>query len=304
MTATWKMPLLRYWNWAWIAGSRQMIRLLAIRNKNILLVPTRPRGCGGDVHEYYHFIFDLVLPVYHILKRTPDDVEFKVEDFGRNSERLQQLLPNRIEIISSKAASVHPKRAKLVGMNPRGMARRSRVYDDFVKEVQSNVGIASRKNADLVLLIERMPPPAGSDEHGASSRTGTVRRSILNHGELARALESLVLKPMRFLNVRLEELSLVRQVELFAQAAVVVAQHGAGLANCIWMAPGSVVVELNNADDISHFNLISQAKGHRYLMYRTDALHAQIDIGDFVDWISANRCLPSSAGPPSEDSAR
>nr|WP_283949759.1 glycosyltransferase family 61 protein [Limobrevibacterium gyesilva] len=71
-------------------------------------------------------------------------------------------------------------------------------------------------------------------------RRGGPNRPLVNEDELVTGLAGL-----GFVPVRLERLSLAEQIALFANAEIVVAPHGAGLANIVFAQPGSRVVELH-----------------------------------------------------------
>jgi len=70
---------------------------------------------------------------------------------------------------------------------------------------------------------------------------GSRRRSIPNFDALAQAVTS---QYANTLCVTLENRSLAWQIALFETADVIVAQHGAALANLIWCRPKTTVVEI------------------------------------------------------------
>lgn len=72
------------------------------------------------------------------------------------------------------------------------------------------------------------------------SRQSAPSRKVSNFDDLNRR----VLARRGFEPVELERLSVEAQVDLFSKADVVVAEHGAGLANIAFMRPGSFVIEV------------------------------------------------------------
>jgi hypothetical protein len=93
------------------------------------------------------------------------------------------------------------------------------------------------------LLRERLVPRGVARVAGRhlylTRAAGRHNRSVLNEAEVVRLLEALgftVLDP--------GELSVAEQVRAFAEADVIVAPHGAALANLAFCSPGSAVVEL------------------------------------------------------------
>jgi capsular polysaccharide biosynthesis protein len=107
-----------------------------------------------------------------------------------------------------------------------------------------------------VILIER-----GVDPH-QTQKNGKLRRSLPNHDELKDALQRVY--KTRFCNVVLEPLSMTEQVALFANAKVVIGQHGAGLMNLVWLKqPGALVIEFPPYGT-NCFKKMCQAKQFKY----------------------------------------
>ena len=73
------------------------------------------------------------------------------------------------------------------------------------------------------------------------TREKAKRRRVANEGALWAELA-----PRGFARVALEELSWAEQIAVFRAARVIVAPHGAGLANLVFCEPGTRVVELVN----------------------------------------------------------
>ncbi len=85
----------------------------------------------------------------------------------------------------------------------------------------------------------RGQPAPSVDQSVYISRRDAVSRPLINNAELeARLLQS------GFDIVATGELTLRAQIALFANAKIVVGQHGAGLINAIFCEPGAVLIEL------------------------------------------------------------
>jgi capsular polysaccharide biosynthesis protein len=95
--------------------------------------------------------------------------------------------------------------------------------------------------ADFTEGLGRGVSPFGERIH--VSRAKAARRRVTNDGELTEALEA-----AGFATVYLEELAWADQIAAFRAARVVVAPHGAGLANLAFCAPGTRVVEMVGRD--------------------------------------------------------
>ena len=87
---------------------------------------------------------------------------------------------------------------------------------------------------------------AGVGEKIYVSRAGARRRRVVGEEALRAELEA-----RGFVTVRLEERSWAEQIALFRAAREVVAPHGAGLANLVFCAPGTRVVELFARDYVN-----------------------------------------------------
>ena len=270
-------------------------RILALSRykKAIFLEPTPPYGYGGNVEHYYHFLFDLVLPLNFLIKKTPSDVIFVLKEFGPFTERLQHLFPGRIQVRARSEQPGNLPKICLSGMNPKGVQLMQGSIERFNHDVQNILGAQLTDKPHKILLIERLPPPTYFTTRAVKPGGGTLRRSILNHAELVSMLRSMVKPPFEFQNLQLEAMSLKEQIERFDQAAVVFAQHGAGLANCIWMKRQSTVVELNSDASRDHFQVISRLKRHSYYRYPTAGPHAVIDVVQFENWILRQAGLQS-----------
>lgn len=74
-----------------------------------------------------------------------------------------------------------------------------------------------------------------------------------------------VLEPFGFEKVHFEDLTLDEQIETMHSAEVVVAPHGAGLANLLFCPTGTHVVEIQDPDDPNpHFYTLAALLGHNY----------------------------------------
>lgn len=86
----------------------------------------------------------------------------------------------------------------------------------------------------------------GRGERIYVSRAGARRRRVLGEEALRAELEA-----RGFVTVRLEDCEWAEQIAIFQEAKEVVAPHGAGLANLVFCAPGTRVVELFARDYVN-----------------------------------------------------
>ena len=90
------------------------------------------------------------------------------------------------------------------------------------------------------------------------SRRKALGRRIANENEVLEAL-----KPLGFASYILEDMSYVEQVQLFTQAQVIVAPHGAGLTNLIF-ADRPIILELFGAYVGREFANLARSMGFKY----------------------------------------
>ena len=57
-----------------------------------------PRPLGGSVQHYYHFTFDLMLPLSMVLKNTPPEIIFSLRHFGPLTPILLKSFGERVRI--------------------------------------------------------------------------------------------------------------------------------------------------------------------------------------------------------------
>jgi len=98
-------------------------------------------------------------------------------------------------------------------------------------------------------------------------RENAKSRRIANRDELEK-----VLRKYDFLSVRLEKMTFNEQIRLFANASLIMGQHGAGLANAIFAREGTPIIELIGVPHFMSFtrssfwiSFQSSALGHHHI---------------------------------------
>jgi hypothetical protein len=136
-----------------------------------------------------------------------------------------------------------------------------------------------------ILLIQR-----GPSHVWYNSNSGQERRSIANHEELYRSLR---VDYVGCLNVMPEKFTFVRQFALFSLADIILAQHGAALANIIWARPSATVIEISpyTSEGDFFFNL-ARCIGLRYHRVRQDHEHSDVDIDEIRQVIAKAIAAP------------
>jgi hypothetical protein len=150
---------------------------------------------------------------------------------------------------------------------------RTRILDHAVTAERILVAIADRRQgydagflryADR-LMADEVPPSRAPGRRILVSRARARFRRLVNEAECAAALQDAYgVEP-----VFTETLSLRDEIALFRDAQLVVGVQGAGLINCVFAPPGSVVVELASETYWFHQTVeITCAKHQRYALLR------------------------------------
>ncbi|MCJ8330518.1 MAG: glycosyltransferase family 61 protein [Lentisphaeria bacterium] len=224
----------------------------------------------GFIWQYGHFIHDVVMPLIDWLEESQEDpksMHLLIEDtpdqsIGPFLELLEALTGVTAEILSTRRF----QRAQGISLELHAYLFGPYKPESFIN-IQSTIverfDLTPPENPPGIVLIER-----GYSKHGFESNnrkyipkyfpgvhpgrrlsnynkiTGAARRTIVNHAELAQALQNKYGK--KFHNAVLEDMPIAEQVRLFYHARIIIGQHGAGLNNLIWMhTDKGVVVEIN-----------------------------------------------------------
>ena len=131
------------------------------------------------------------------------------------------------------------------------------------------------------------------------TRRNAARRKVSNDDEVVDRL-----RLEGFECLELEDLSFAEQVKLFAQCEMLVTIHGAAIANCVFMPPGSKVVELypapaSTSDFVNpcYENLCSAVGvGHQFEFCRRSRPENKFDFhSDDID-VDVDRLLSVTSG--------
>jgi capsular polysaccharide biosynthesis protein len=107
-----------------------------------------------------------------------------------------------------------------------------------------------------------LPHPPDSHAHRIYVRRGVQRRAVLNEDEVLAVLEL-----AGFEAVTMDGRSIAEQAAMFAGAEVIVASHGAALANLVFSRPGTAVIELMGRNTASAmYPRLAWRRGLRYHM--------------------------------------
>ena len=223
----------------------------------------------GSVEHYYHFVLGFMVPL--ILRPPPPPrTSVSVISCGPMDAHLKALQLPWLDILS-RQAWLEQRRAN---RGPSDIALGlddPEFYDPAAFErarrlIWQHVGVVCPKNDETLLLVNRGKSPDFYQSDAAQTKTSAnLRRKIPNILEIEAVLTRRS-QPVRM--VELETSTFQSQVALFARTRLLVAQHGAALANMLWMAPSAAILEINpeppGGKFHSYFRLLAEACGHRY----------------------------------------
>ena len=169
----------------------------------------------------------------------------------------------------------------------------TRILEFFARTVPAYIKLLPTYR---ILLVQR-----GQDkyyENGCRDRTsvyqtaGSDRRSIANHGALAAALVDKY-GPACVSNIILEQSSIYYQYHMFFNAQVVIAQHGASLANIFFMShtngtpalPQKHIIEISPpwSRQYAHFRNLADFSRVAHVSIEQEQDHSAVDIDRVMD---------------------
>ena len=255
----------------------------------------------GNRNHYYHFFFGIFIPLLDFF-RTENHIVF-----GKNLEYLIEtcgpfdtffkLLPCKVTPISH---SVFLKAEEALCLNEillKGYDG-TKYYDkntfEGARSFFCKIHESSLRSSELnyskywsdthkkILVVSRGRPLEFYSQIGRTS--GNLRRSIPNINQLENSLENVVL-------IELEGMSLINQVNLFSNADIIIAQHGAALSNIVWCKRKAIIIEIipNKKRKKGHFRRLSKIICLKYFEVIQDGDHSIIDTEEIKKIVYNNK---------------
>lgn len=181
-----------------------------------------------SANNYYHFVLEC-LPRLHLLAKAgynEVDYYWVPQSSPFQAEYLSMLgIPG--EKVLDPAMHPHVTASPLIVPS---------LPDENGQPPEWSVRFLRRR---LLPMVEAAPRGRLSRRFYIRRHRGTLARSVSNEKGLLAYLASHDVEPLS-----LEAMPVVEQIQLFAQAELIVAPHGAGLTNLVFANPTAVVVEL------------------------------------------------------------
>ena len=195
----------------------------------------------------FHWLVDALPRVHSLEMVSPEPLTLLLPDTASDYqlESLRLILPDSIEVRPMPSGWIEVEQFVFASyLTQAGCVSLPRTHSDAVRQrVWQRLGLSPGHIGTKRIFI---------------SRKGAPSRHVLNEDEVMGALCE-----FGFTSYCLEEMSFFDQVRLFHDAQIVVAPHGAGLANILF-APKIHVVELKSEMVLLHYFFLAQSLGHAY----------------------------------------
>ncbi|HEX3675016.1 MAG TPA: glycosyltransferase family 61 protein [Rhizomicrobium sp.] len=225
---------------------------------------TRYFSMVGPYRSHRHF--------YHFLIERLPRIRYLLETFALGRERLVVLTNEKLPAFQKDVygfiAGRHPNVSfEAVPHRERWRLKQLYVIDDFQPIPSTRVRIDPTFMMPETAAFIRDLVLDGYGIHAKPAtrriyvtRNDTRKRRLINEDALLTALA-----PYGFEVVAPGTLSFREQAATFADAAIIMGPHGAGLTNMIFAAPGADVVEISPADKVTvAYPMLAKCSGHRY----------------------------------------
>ena len=223
----------------------------------------------GSVDHYFHFLLGLLAPLVPRQQNEAANGRALLRSSGAFDDKLMELNFNNVTILphrewDERRTSAGDEVDQIFGYDhpdhydAAAFARLRRL-------TLKRLGVVQPDLNPRIMLINRGKSPEYYQSASLPVKgSANLRRSVPNMAEIAARLD---LSGYQAEMVELEESTLRDQVLLFAAARTVIAQHGAALANIVWMAPGGLIVEILPPVGLfnNFFSALAEKCGQRYV---------------------------------------
>jgi len=288
-------------------------------------------GSSGSLQHYYHFFFGVLIPLileYVKYKKKYDNCTFIIKDdvgpffrilfdlpidikldffFDTSKFNIEQkwLIPLDTQLFTDKNILMIKRKYADIFTN----SLRIIINKWFIEQINTyNFYVHSNYNMNNIdiLIIERKINISFKTSYSKNiirnenkklydfkKKSGAERRYIINHSKFVKFIKDYFPKK-NVINISTEYMSIFEQFYLFHNAKLVIAQHGAALANIIFMKNKSSVIELIHKEQLSKnwfLNLSKECDKLKYMQYITNEENPVIDLEKFKLFLDDNHVL-------------
>jgi hypothetical protein len=250
-----------------------------MRKKTIKVVPGNR---WGSVTHYYHFLLGLFLPFVCDEMNESINCEFSFPDTRSMNRHLLFLneIGFSVEINEEDLYQNENEQKTYVGWDHESLYKYAQI-EKTVNFLRSKLKLEKfeEKSNRSIVIVDRSITNRKEDDFDTY---GIDRRATPNLYKLEERLGDNWEKSY----VHLEETSLIDQIKLFGGADIIVAQHGAALANLVWCRPKTRVFEISDSQiRTPAFELLSKRMQLDYTKVQQANSHSAVDIEILVNLI-------------------
>lgn len=248
-----------------------------------------PNQWSGSVQQYYHFLLGYLAPIVAWVDKS-GATAITVRDCGPMNSWFG-VLPKNIDVdVMQVGHFLHVFSGKL---QPCVVLKGMDFPEEFSQRDLTRFRLrmlelleVSASPAHQVSILDRGPgDPFYFSPESEIDLSGSERRSVPNLAECIDSIEPGI--SSEFFDAK--SLSVREQVIRMARTRILVGQHGAGLANMVFMSPGGIIIEIQPplpGEVVELFKRLAHACGHTYVVVSQDSVHAPIDCAQLANAVS------------------
>lgn len=216
--------------------------------------------------HYAHFIKDLICPLltYKIKTKCKRIYLYTPTEYNDKFKKMVHVILPFVVMINNKAIKYQTDDIRKNQNDFRDL-KTLNLYSKYMFK-------PNKENKQYVLLINR-----ALDLKLHDNDNGSNRRSIKNFDELKKYIKSFCDKSdYNLKSITLENLSINKQIELFKNANIIIAQHGASLANTVWCQNCELVIEYTSFNNNWYRNFHQFSR--KWIVENYDSNHININV--------------------------
>jgi hypothetical protein len=240
------------------------------------------RSRDGSVDHYFHFLLGFLPPLLLHQQTHQPSRKILIRSCGPFDAHLADLrLRNTIiipdpELRRLAGSGLYDVDRKFGYDTPKAYDRQ--IFANLRNAVLARLNIVAPPPHDLLLINRGASPAYYQSDQVAQKGSANLRRTVPNtaaiHAHLLAAGHHATI-------AELETMPFRDQIGLFLAHRRVIAQHGAALANMVWMAPGAAIIEIRPKTAIlprfaECFRRLAECLGHRYTLVDQNTPHAPV----------------------------
>jgi hypothetical protein len=261
----------------------------------------------GDIKHYFHFFYAVCIPLileYIEYKKKYDNITFiikddvgpffrilfelPIEDINKLDIEKKYLIPMDTQVMDEKSLRwIKQKRADIFTHSMckkinNWFKEQINTYDFYI-HIKNSIC-----NADVVIIerktnISYKSTYSKLKDNNIFKTSGSERRYIINHKEFVQSIKD-YFPTKNVINISTEYMPIFEQYYIFNNAKLIIAQHGAGLANIIFMKNKCSVIEIVCKKRINEnwfLDLSKACNNLNYMQFFSDEENVKIDLNNF-----------------------